>query len=87
MDGEDARDVGLSLQEEIIEVIDRLKNEVDKRFLQLSIVNNKFRFLRLDILMNPEREFFINEGIDALMDVCNYFDGEDLKKEIRRCRC
>ena len=90
MDGEEARDVGLSLQgeirREIIEVIDRLKNEIDKRFLQLNIVNKRFGFLRLDILMNPEREFFINEKIDALMDVYNDFDGEDLKKEIERCR-
>ena len=79
MDGEEARDVGLPLQEEIgceiIEVIDRLKNELDKRFLQLNIVDKKFGFLRLDILMNAEREFFINEKIDALMDVYNDLDG------------
>ena len=49
MPGEEARDVGLSLLQEIhreqLEVIDRLHSEMEQRSLQLKQINTQFGFL------------------------------------------
>lgn len=89
IDWDEATDIGLALQEEIrydilnSYIIDSLKKETDQLH-QLNIVNDRFVFLQLDTLLNPDRKDFICVKIDELRDINDY---EELKNDIDRfCR-
>ena len=43
------------LRRELFEVVDRLRDEIDRRFKQLHSINEKFGFIQLDVLMNADQ--------------------------------
>jgi len=55
-----AANAGLSFQHEMkremFEIMDRLTSEIDGRFQHLKAVNDKFAFLQLNNLLEPENE-------------------------------
>ena len=65
--------------------MDTLRNE-NKRFEQMDTINKKFGFLQLEIIMDTNRDKFIEQSINALADVYNEVDGDELELEIHRLR-
>ena len=74
------------LRRELFQVVDKLRNEINKRFEQMDTINKKFGFLQLEIIMDTNRDKFIKQSINALADVYNEVDGDELKLEIHRLR-
>ena len=74
------------LRRELFEVVDRLRDEINRRFKQLHSINEKFGFIQLDILMNADQNEFIEQRINALVEIYNEIDGDKLKIEVRRLR-
>ena len=71
MDGEETIDVGLSADDEIrrdmIEVVDRLKVEMNDRFEKINFISCKFCFLLLPVLVVVTNDNVFDENIDALV--------------------
>ena len=92
MDSEETIDVGLSADDEIrrdmIEVVDRLKVEMNARFQSINLMSCKFGFLLLPVLLDATNDNFIDEKIDALVTLYGYdeINAEEIKCEIRRLR-
>ena len=74
------------LRRELFEVVDRLRDEINRRFKQLHSINEKFGFIQLDILMNADQNEFIKQRINALVEIYDEIDGDELKIEVRRLR-
>ena len=76
MDGEETIDVGLSADDEIrrdmIEIMDRLKVEMNDRFEQINLVSCKFGFILLPVLLDATNDNFTHEKIDALDTLYGY---------------
>ena len=90
LDGVAINDENITFQEELrrelFQVVDKLRNEINKRFEQIDTINKKFGFLQLEIIMDTNRDKFIEQSINALADVYNEVDGDELKLEIHRLR-
>ena len=90
LDGVVINDENITFQEELrrelFQVVDKLRNEINKRFEQMDTINKKFGFLQLEIIMDTNRDKFIEQSINALADelVYNEVDGNELKLEIHR---
>ena len=72
------------LRRELFQVVVKLWNEINERFQQMDTINKKFGFLQLEIIMDTNREKFFEQSIEALADVYNKVDGDELKLEIHR---
>jgi hypothetical protein len=87
MDDEETSDVGLSYQDEIkrdmLEVIDRLKTEIQGRFEHMKVFNGNIGFLQLDFLLKSDNDELLDEKIDDVAGVCDEINAEELKQEIR----
>lgn len=93
MPGELARDWGLSAEEEIARimnsVLDRLQQEISRRFLRLKDLNTKFGFL-----LDTKTLLSSKTDVDALRKNCSDFgqfydtdiNGQDLFAEIADCK-
>jgi hypothetical protein len=81
MDGEEARDEPVPLQEqvrrELLQVVDRLREEITRRFQQINAIYDRFGFTHFTILMNGDQDDFIHERIEALTDVYDEVSGRD----------
>ena len=88
--GEAAGDEGYTLQEEIrkdmLQVVDRLSEEIDHRFEQMHIINRRFGFTQFSILVDLEQTEFIAQRIDSLVAIYDELDGSELQMEFRRLR-
>lgn len=90
LDGVAINDEKITFQEELrrelFQVVDQLRNEINKRFEQMDTINKRFGFLQLEIIMDKNQDKFVEQSIDALADVYNEVDGDELKLEIPRFR-
>jgi hypothetical protein len=81
MDGEEARDEPVPLQEqvrrELLQVVDRLREEITRRFQQINAIYDRFGFIHFTILMNGHQDDFIHERIEALTDVYDEVSGRN----------
>ena len=70
MYGEETGNEENTLQEELrkdmLQVVDHLWEEINRRFEQMHIINQKFGFTQFSILMDPDRTEFIEQRIGAL---------------------
>ena len=87
---EETGDKGNTLQEEfrkdMLQVVDQLWEEINRRFEQMHIINQRFGFTQFSILMDPDRTEFIGQRIDALVAIYDELDGVELKTEVGRFR-
>ena len=76
---EETGDKGNTLQEELrkdmLQVVDQLWEEINHRFEQMHIINQRFGFTQFSILMDPDRTEFIGQRIDALVAIYDELDG------------
>ncbi|KYM96678.1 Zinc finger MYM-type protein 1 [Cyphomyrmex costatus] len=90
MIGEKEDDAGLLPQQEIrrdmLESIDRLNQEITQRFEQLNLLNERFGFLNLKILLDEGNDEYIKQKINDLRTIYNDIDSDDLKSEVERLR-
>lgn len=90
MDGEEARDEAAPHQEqvrrELLQVVDRLREEISRRFQQINTIYERFGFTQFTMLMNGDQDEFIYERIDAFTEVYDEVSGNELKTEISRLR-
>jgi len=92
MDGEIASDAGLKFQDELAreltEVIDRLKEEISRRFQHQTSLNDKFGFLSTAILLSHDetQQNFIDEKVLNLVSTYDEIDSNELRLEIERLR-
>lgn len=90
MVGEKKDNAGLLLQQEIrrdmLESIDRLNQEITQRFEQLNLLNERFEFLSLKVLLDVCNDEYIKQKINALRTIYNDIESDDLKSEIERLR-
>ena len=91
MDGEETINVDLSaddaIRRDMIEVVDRLKVEMNDRFKQINL-SCKFGFLLLPVLLDATNDNFIDETIDTIVTLYGYdeINAEEIKCEVRRLR-
>ena len=74
------------LRKDMLRVVDQLWEEINRRFEQIHIINQRFGFTRFSILMDPDRTEFIEQRIDALVAIYDELDGAELKIEVCRFR-
>ena len=74
------------LQKDMLRVVDQLWEEINRRFEQMHIINQRFGFTRFSILMDPDRTEFIEQRIDALVAIYDELDSAELKIEVCRFR-
>ena len=60
--------------------------EIDHRFEQIHIINQRLEFTQFSIIMDPDRTEFIEQRIDALGAIYDEIDVAELKIEVRRFR-
>ena len=91
MPGENADDVGLSLQMEVrreqLQIMDTLHEEMDRRSSHMLEVNARFGFLtNMELLMDSNKDDDIGSAIDLLTATYTDISGEELMNEVRRLR-
>jgi hypothetical protein len=91
MCGENSRDCGLSLKEEMsrqqLEILDRLQEEINRRFNHLHHVNANFGFLsNISILLDGSNDERIDANIHSLCTFYDELSEDDFKEEVRRLR-
>jgi hypothetical protein len=90
MDGEEASDVGLTFEDEIkrelTEVVDRLKEEIHRRFDHVQLLYDKFGFLSSTVLLSDDQHNFIEDKIRNLVATYGEIDAVELQLEIARLR-
>ena len=70
----------------MLQVVDHLWEEINRRFERVHIINQKFGFTQFSILMDPDRTKFIELRIDVLGAIYDEIDVAELKIEVRRFR-
>jgi len=90
MDGEEARDAGLTLEaklrRELTEVVDRMKAEVERRFEHLSMIDIQFSFMSMAVLLDAEQTPYIEATIKDLVHTYDGLNASELQQEIGRLR-
>ena len=74
------------LRKDMLQVVGKLWEEINRRFDQMHMINQRFGFTQFSILMNPERTELIEQKIDALVAIYDELDGAELKTEVGRFR-
>lgn len=90
MVGEKEDDAGLLPQQEIrremLESIDRLSQEITQCFQQLTLLNERFGFLSLKVLLDVRNDEYIWQKVDELRTIYDNIDSDELKSEVERLR-
>lgn len=90
MAGEKEDDTALLSQQEVrremLESIDRLNQEITQRFQQFTLLNERFGFLNLKILLDVCNDEYIWKKIDELRSIYDDINSNELKSEIGRLR-
>ena len=83
MYGEETCNEENTLQEELrkdmLQVVDHLWEEINRRFDQMHIINQRFGFTQFSILMDPDRTEFIEQRIDALGAIYEELEVAEMK--------
>ena len=74
------------LRKDMLQVVGKLWEEINRRFDQMHMINQRFGFTQFSILMNPERTELIEQKMDALVAIYDELDGAELKTEVGRFR-
>ena len=83
MYGEETCNEENTLQEELrkdmLQVVDHLWEEINRRFDQMHIIKQRFGFTQFSILMDSDRTEFIEQRIDALGAIYDELEVAEMK--------